>query len=180
MDSVADRYAIALLSLAREENIIPSLIEEVEQVIAIFNKNPDLLRILKDYGLTKEEKKETIDLCFKGRINVYILNTFYILIDNKRGAFTKEVMEEFVRLAYKDLNIKKGIVYSTIKLTKKEMTKMEERTSELLKAKVILENKIDSSLMGGFKIQVEDLIIDQSIKKRLENLKSTLLKKEEE
>lgn len=178
MDSVADRYAVALLSVSREENKIQEYIDEVEQIISVFEKNSDLGRILKDYGLTKDEKKDVLDLCFKNKINQYILNTLYVVIDNKRGAICQEVLEEFVRLAYKDLNIKKGIVYSTIKLTKKEIEQIENKVSKIINAKVILVNKLDANIVGGFKIQVEDFIIDQTIQKRLDDLKTSLLKKE--
>lgn len=176
MDSVASRYAIALLSLAREENLVKEYISECEQVIAILEGNSELVRILKDYGLTINEKKETIDLCFKGQVHDYVLNFFYIIIDNKRGSIFKDILKEFVRIAYKDLNIKKGTIYSTIKLNKQEIKSIEKRTSEIINATVILDNKIDKKLLGGFKIQVEDMIIDESVKKRLEDLKTQLLK----
>ena len=39
MDSIASRYAIALLSIAREENKIKDYIDEVSQIIDIFDKN---------------------------------------------------------------------------------------------------------------------------------------------
>ena len=54
---------------------------------------------------------------------------------------------------------------------------MEAKTSQLLNANVILQNKIDKNLVGGFKIQVDDFIIDQSIKRKLSDLKTTLLKR---
>lgn len=176
MDSVASRYAIALLSLAREENLVKDYISECEQVVAILDENSELVRILKDYGLTINEKKETIDLCFKGKVHDYVLNFFYIIIDNKRGSIFKDILKEFVRIAYKDLNIKKGTIYSTIKLTEQEIKDIEMRTSEIIKATVVLDNKIDKKLLGGFKIQVEDMVIDESVKKRLEDLKTKLLK----
>lgn len=178
MDSVANRYAIALLYVAREENKIRKYINEVESIIQILDDNEELGRILKDYGLTIDEKKETIDLCFKGKINEYILNLFYVIIDNKRGAIFKQILEEFVRIGYKDLNIKNGTVYSTIKLTDEEIKSIEKRASSILNSTVILKNKIDDKLLGGFKIQVDDFVIDESIQKRLSDLKISLLKKE--
>ncbi|MCH5179693.1 MAG: F0F1 ATP synthase subunit delta [Erysipelotrichales bacterium] len=176
MDSVASRYAIALLSLAREENCVKEYIHECEQVVDILDQNSDLEKILRDYGLTLNEKKETLDLCFKGKVSEYVLNFFYITIDNKRGNLFKSILLEFVRIGYKELNIKKGTIYSTIKLTEKEIKSIEKRTSEILHSTVILDNKLDEKLIGGFRIQVEDMIIDESIKKRLEDLKANLLK----
>ena len=64
MDSVASRYAIALLSIAKEENKVNEYVLEVENLVEIFESNKDLVLLLKDHGLSKDEKKETISLCF--------------------------------------------------------------------------------------------------------------------
>lgn len=177
MDTVANRYAVALLSIAREEGKVQEYINEVEQILDVLEQNEGFLRILKDYGLTNEEKKETIDVCFKGKIREYILNTFYVVVDNNRGAIMEDVLSEFIKLSYKELNIKKGYVYTTISLTPEEIKQMEVKTSKMLNATVVLQNKIDKDLVGGFKIQVDDFIIDQSLKHKLADLKDTLLKK---
>ena len=47
METVANRYAIALLSVAREENKIKEYIEEVEQIASLLNKNKEILKKVK-------------------------------------------------------------------------------------------------------------------------------------
>ena len=180
MDSVASRYAIALLSIAKEENKVSEYISEIEQLVSIFEVNPDLLLLLKDHGLSVDEKKETLSLCFENKVNEYVLNLFYVMIDNKRGKYIKDVCNEFVRIGLNELNIKKGIVYSTIKLTKKQLSGFEEKISKMLSCNVMLVNQIDPSLVGGFKVQVEDYILDDSMKHRLEKLKENITLKKGE
>lgn len=180
MDSVASRYAIALLSVAKEENKVKEYVLEVEQLLEIFSLNPDLMLLLKDYGLSADEKKETLSICFKGKIEEFILNLFYIMIDNNRGKYIIDVCKEFVRIGNNELNIKKGVVYTTIKLTEKQLTKIEEKISKMLSYNVTLKNIIDSSIIGGFKIQVEDYILDDSFKNRMEKLKENITLKKGE
>lgn len=180
MDSVASRYAIALLSIAKEENKIKEYVLEVENLVEIFEKNKDLVLLLKDHGLSKDEKKETISLCFEGKINEFILNLLYVLVDNKRGGYILDVCNEFVRIGLNELNIKRGIVYSTIKLTKTQLKGMKSKISKMLNANVTLRNVIDENLLGGFKVQVEDYILDDSMKNRLEKLKETITLKKGE
>ena len=180
MDSVASRYAIALLSIAKEEFKVKEYVEEVEQLAAIFEENSDLVRLMKDFGLSKEDKKETLSLCFGNKVSEYILNLFYVLIDNKRGGYILDVCNEFVRRGLNELNIKRGIVYSTIKLTSNQLKGMENKISKMLNANVTLRNIIDENLLGGFKIQVEDYILDDSMKTRLSKLKETIILKKGE
>ena len=57
---------------------------------------------------------------------------------------------------------------------------MEKKVSKIINANVTLTNKLDQSIIGGFKIQVEDYILDDSIKNQLYKLiESIILKKGE-
>ena len=47
-------------------------------------------------------------------------------------------------------------------------------------ANVTLTNKLDQSIIGGFKIQVEDYILDDSIKNQLYKLKESIILKKGE
>ena len=85
-----------------------------------------------------------------------------------------------MRIGLNELNIKRGIVYSTIKLTKTQLKGMESKISKMLNANVTLRNVIDENLLGGFKVQVEDYILDDSMKNRLEKLKETITLKKGE
>ena len=177
MDSVANRYAIALLSIARDENKIKEYVDEVEELISLFKENPQINILLKNYGLTRDEKKEILTNCFQNRITNSILNLFYVMIDNKRGGYLLQVCNEFVRIGMNELHVKKGIVYTTIHLSKEQLISMEKKVSKILNSNVILTNVIDLSLLGGFKIQIEDYILDDSMKSRLEKLKETIILK---
>lgn len=180
MDSVASRYAIALLSVAREENDIKGYVNEVEEIAKLLKANKELLILLKNYGLSLDEKKQVLKKCFDSRIKEYILNLFYVLIDNKRGGYILDVCNEFVRIGLNELNIKRGIVYTTIKLTSTQLTAIEKKVSKLLNANVTLTNIIDNSILGGLKVQVEDYILDDSIKNHLLKLKETITLKKGE
>lgn len=179
MDSVANRYAVALLSIASDENSIKEYIDEIEQILEILKNNDGFVALLKSYGLTASEKKDAITNCFKDKIKTNILNLFYVMIDNKRGGHILDVCKEFIRIARNKLHIKKGVVYTTIKLDEAQLLAMSQKVSKILNANVSLTNEIDTSLLGGFKIQVEDYIIDDSLKNRLEKLKDTIAKKGE-
>ena len=175
MDSVESRYAIAILSIAREENKILEYIKECENLKDIFAFNPELEKILKSYALSKDEKKETLKLCFENKIDIYLLNALNVIIDNSRGNLILAILNEFIRIAYKELKIRKGVIYTTIPLTKDKLKQVEDRVSKLLSDKVYLENVIDKNIIGGFKIQIDDYLIDETIKTKLNDLKETLI-----
>ena len=103
-----------------------------------------------------------------------------VVVDNNRCKYLLDILKEFDRISLNELNVKKGIIYTTIKLTKQQIEKLNEKVSKILKANVYLVNEIDTKLIGGFKIVVDDYIIDDSLKYRLMNLKDEIsLKKGE-
>ena len=57
---------------------------------------------------------------------------------------------------------------------------MEKKISTLLKSKVILQNQINKELIGGFKIEVEDWVLDYSIQEKMKKMKENLLKNRKE
>ena len=74
------------------------------------------------------------------------------------------------------MNVKYGIIYSTEKLSKEEITKFEKKLSKKLFTEVLLVNKIDKSLLAGIKIKVGDYIIENSIEGFLNTFKKYSIK----
>ena len=174
MESASTRYALALLVLAKEESILQEILDEVEQIKAILINNKDFLSLIKDYSLSKDEKKDAINVCFENKIHPYLLNLFYVLIDNNRINIVIDIYDEFIKLAMKELNITQGTIYTTINLTDQQIKAIETKLTKKLNTQVRLTNVIDPSIKGGLKIQVGDLIIDDSVEHRLNDLKDSI------
>lgn len=64
----------------------------------------------------------------------------------------------------------KVIVYSPIKLDKADMKKISEFISSKYSIDADLENKIDESTIAGIKIAYKDLLLDYSLKGKLNRL----------
>ncbi len=175
MNQMFNRYAIALFSLALESNKIDEYLFESKQLVQIFEDNPELIILLKDYGVSNDEKKQAIEAIFKNKVSTDIFHFMCVIIDNKRGKYIKEIFAEFIKVCLKRLNIKSGIIYSTQTLTNKQISDIENKVSNILKSTVKLINKIDSSLIGGFKVEVEGFLLDYSISNKIEKLKDELL-----
>lgn len=176
-DSLFIRYAVALLDVAIEENKVEEYLEEAFAIVNICQENQNLCDLLKDYGLSVEEKKDVIKTIFEKRINQHIFYFMYIILDNQRGKYFQQFFNEFIQQAQKYLHISYGICYTTQKMDEKTLHLLEEKVSKIYHGKVILNNQIDSSLIGGFKIVIDDFIIDESIQNKMNQLKSNLIQK---
>ena len=102
-----------------------------------------------------------------------------ILAESGRFTLLQLILKKLKELMQIDLKIKEGIVYSTTKLSDQKIKELEKKVTKDLAIKVSLENHIDKELIGGFKIVVDDYVVEDSVKSHLENLKQQLLNKTE-
>lgn len=97
-------------------------------------------------------------------------------LENILDAF-KLVNETYEKLSKESADGKiKGVVYSVRELDTKEMKAITAFAEKKLNQDVVLENKIDPSLISGFKIVCDNQVIDASLKNRVDEMKADLLK----
>ena len=69
----------------------------------------------------------------------------------------------------------KILITSVFKLSADQVDKIKKSINKILKVDLPVENKIDSKLMGGFTIKVNDWFLDSSIKHEIDLIKRSLL-----
>ena len=174
MDSLALRYARALLSIAIDEKKVLEYKKAMNELEDYFSNNLEVDEYLKSYFVSDQEKYDVIDKISHHFALVNLSNFIKLLVKKHRFDNFRYIDKEFNKLANEDLNIHSGIIYSTFPLSKKEINSIEEAISLKEKRKIELTNKIDEKLIGGVKVCIADKVYDGSIKNKLENLKSQL------
>ena len=177
MDSIQNRYALALFSLAKEENLVEDYQEKIKVVRQIIEKNPDYVRILSSYFLSFEEKHALLDQAFSSLDSPHIISFLKVIVDHHRSKELLSICKEFHSLCNAYLGIEEGIVYSVIPLNEEQMQKITEKISTRMNCKVDLKNVLDAMLLGGIKVVVHDHIFDGSLLFKVDELKKQLLGK---
>lgn len=177
MEAVALRYANSLFEIAQEENAIKRYEADLNLVKQVLCQDADILSFFMHFNVSKEAKKETLDRAFKESVSPYVLNFIKLLVDKNRADSLVEIIDAFHILTNEYLGIKEGTVYSSLPLTKEEITEIEKAVSKKMNAKIILKNLVDESLIGGVKVMVGNHVIDGSIKNKMDLLKQELLRK---
>ena len=178
MNEIASRYAIALFSLAQEENKISERQLEVKQINQIFLENREFIDVLTSAFLTHDDKFKVLENVLVG-VDEDIVSLLKVVVKNNRSSYILDIFEAFNTLCNDHRGILEGIVYSTEKLDSKVIERISAKISKKENRTVELKNKIDPSLIGGVKVVVHDRIYDGSIKNQISQMKESLLKKEE-
>lgn len=174
MDSIYNRYALSLFSIAKEENQVEKYKNTIKMIKQVMLENKDLVHLLSSYFILQEEKEMVLDNIFP-QVDEYILNFIKIIVKNKRMMEIIGIFNEFNKMCNDYLKIKEGTIYSTEELSSSEIERIEQKLSKVISTKVELINKIDEKLIGGIKVVIEDQVFDGSIKNKLETLKSALI-----
>ena len=175
MKEIASRYAQALFSLKRESNKLDETQKEMKELRKVFDENPDFIMVLDSSYLSIEEKEKIIDKTLVG-VDKEIVNFVKIIVNNHRARYLLDIFDGFNSLVNEYRGVLEGLVYSTVKLTEEQLTKLNNTISEVEKRPTELRNIIDPTLIGGVKVVINDHIYDGSIKHHIEDLRISLLK----
>lgn len=163
-------YGTALLEAARDAGKEKEILDEGFEILKIIRKEPEFKKFIEYPGIASEDKKDVVNKAFSGSICRELLNFLYILIDKRRTASLEGIMKEYRNLYEREEGVSYGTVYSVEQLSNKQLKKIEEQTSKLLREKVKLRNKLDPKLMAGVKVMIEGKIIDASYQRKLEDM----------
>lgn len=170
-------YALALFSLAKEEKKLKKVKEESLELVSALVENKDYLDLLSSKRLDFESKETMIVKAFKGT-DKNILNFLLLTASKGISKIVIPTLEKLIRLINEELKIKEGIVYTTVKLTPAQIKNIEDKVAKQLGFKPTLINKLDAELVSGFKVVVDDEVIEDSVASRLEQIKYELLREE--
>jgi F-type H+-transporting ATPase subunit delta len=101
-------------------------------------------------------------------------NFLKLLIQNKRWVLLGSIAQLFKQLQFAKegkLNVQ---VISAVKLTQTEIKTIKQQLTQRLNKKLIIENTVDPSLLGGVMIRIDDLVIDHSVRNNLTKLRASL------
>ena len=172
---ISQRYALALYELSKEKNQTEELVSNMIIFMKIFNSNKNLKNFVKNPTHSVENQKIVFDkISNLMNFNKLVKNFFSILITKKRIFFLDQIIEEFLKL----ISIKRGEISGSLispkKINEKTISDIEREISANIKRSIKLKSKIDESLIGGIVIQIGSLMIDTSIKNKLQKYKKLM------
>jgi len=172
--TVANRYAQALYELAQQHGEVAVVEEDLRVVREVFKHNPEFTLLLQSPKLTKTQKNQLIQQTFSGA-SVYVVNALSILIDRRRETEVVPMADSFIELALNMRGTAIAHVYSATKLTEKDQEALSQKfAAQVGKQSLIINNIVDSSLLGGLRVRIGNRIFDGTIRSKLQRLEREL------
>jgi len=110
-------------------------------------------------------------------LHLYLQKVVQFLARRRLLLKSKEILESLSKI----INQKEGRIIAQIFSVEKLEHKTKTNLTHLLKKRykaqeIILEEKLNEKLLGGFRIEVGDEVIDLSVRNRIEKLKAYLIR----
>lgn len=174
---VEDVYGNALFELAVETGRVDEFYEEANSLIEILSSNPELTAMCTHPQIVKEEKLNTLDNCFKGRIADETLGLMRMVVEKNHFANMEDIFRYFADRvkAYKNIGV--AYVSTPAELSAAQKKAVEDRllsTTDYVSFEKHYD--VEPELIGGMVIRIGDRVVDSSIRTKLERLSGELSK----
>ena len=172
---LARRYAKALFSLGKEKESLESYNEALSAIAALYEESPEVGDALTNPLYPLEARQKVMAKIAEGVKADPILTAFLsLIVEKQRAGALPDIAHEMQVMVDKDKNISHGEVISAIELDSSLQEKLQATLEKITGNKVMLETKVDPSIIGGIIAKVGDLVFDGSIKTQLNGLKESI------
>ena len=171
MSYVAFQYAEALYALALEEKQVDEVLNSF--VAFIDAQDETISKFLSHPKVSKKNKKEVISNAIQ---NSLFKNFVFVLIDNSRIEYLNDCLSEFKVIHDNQNKVMNAVVFSKEKLPISDLNKLKNNLGMKHNRKVIMKNIVDSTIIGGLRIEYDGQVLDETINNHLQTLKNNLTK----
>ncbi|MFA5319870.1 MAG: ATP synthase F1 subunit delta [Candidatus Omnitrophota bacterium] len=170
----AKRYAEAFLGTCGGHEAKENAVDEIRRVKEILEAHPELRAFLANADIDCAEKCGVLHKVFGPLISTSTLQFLMFLVENDRGREIPGVADCCLSI-YGHTEKSEGILKTSIPLDAGAVARITAHLRRKLGRDIELKVEVDGSLGGGIQVFVDNVVIDGSIKRRLEELKDKLL-----
>jgi F-type H+-transporting ATPase subunit delta len=169
------RYAKVLFNMARETNWLEDIHRDLFDLRDLMRKSPLLSAFLPNYMVPAERRLEALRSIFEGKLNDLTYRFLMVLEEQKRLRQIAPITDFFKELYDQEQGVLKAEVVSARPLTDHQFAALRRKLESRFKKRVAMEPKVNPTLLGGFTVQVGDVIFDSSVRCQLEILQQKLI-----
>lgn len=173
--SVARRYARALMSIGVEDGQFEKYAAELGRIQQAYDVSPELRDLWLNPANDRDRRLAAIDgLAGPLELSPSVANTLRLLVERQRLADLPSIVRAYNELVDAKVGRVQATVTSAVTLPVETTAEISGALAAMTKKQIVLETKVDPSLIGGIVTRVGGTVLDGSLKTQLEELRGTL------
>jgi F-type H+-transporting ATPase subunit delta len=173
MPEAARVYAEALFEAGKDRGKLDSLQSQLAQFVDVVDHNRDLQVFLFSPYLSSADKREGLGRAIDGA-EPELINFLELLVEKQRMPEIFRIRKELDELWKKENRRLDVTVVSAVELDQAVVEKIGQEVERQTGEAVELSSRVDDGILGGIVLQVGNMVLDASIRSRLEKLRKTV------
>jgi ATP synthase F1 delta subunit len=173
MADAARVYAEALFEVGRDKGKLDALQQQLGEFADAVDRNRELQVFFFSPYLSSAEKQEGIERAISGA-EPELINFLELLIDKHRMPEIFRIRRQLDELWKRENRRIDVTVTSAVELDPAVVDKIGQEVERQTGEEVELASKVDDQILGGIVLQVGNMVLDASIRSRLEKLRKSV------
>ncbi len=169
----AKEYGKAIFLLAEEEGTTEAVMSDLTLVCDVMRKNPKYETLLDTPALSVQVRLGLIEEAFAS-LDENAKNLLKLLTEKHEMHKIKEIVKTACALYDEARGILRVTAVTAVSMTKKQRTALSAKLQEQTGKTIMMENIVDSSILGGVVLRYAGVQLDGSVKTRLDTLQKSL------
>ena len=172
--TVARVYAEALLRAAERGGAIDEVSEGLGRVVRAIDESDPFRRFLAGPQIAGDDKRTVVRSAFENRVHPLVMRFLEVLIERRRESLVGEVHRAWRALLDARANRRSATVTTAVPADPGIVDAIRRALGQATGQEIALEERVDPSLLGGVVVRTGDLIMDASLRSRLDALRGRL------
>ncbi|MFD0714903.1 F0F1 ATP synthase subunit delta [Paenibacillus sp. GCM10027626] len=172
--AVAKRYAQALFEIAREQNVIAEVEQQLQLVVNVLDGDAEIRKFFGLPNISVAKKIALLQSVLAEKVSAVVMHTVEILIARGRQKEIGSVYAAYTKVAGEALGRSQATVYTAKLLSPEELAKVETTFGAIAGKAIQAQQVVQPSLLGGVQVRIGDRLYDGSLSGKLARLEQSL------
>lgn len=175
MEEIARVYAEALFEVAKEKGKLDEIHDQLDEVADAIAENRDLQVFLFSPYFSSAEKRDGIGRAITGG-EPELKNFLELLAEKHRMPAIFRIRRRFDEMWAKEKRRLEVTLTSAVELPSNVVKDLGQEIEEQTGQSIELEANVDENILGGLVLQVGNMVLDASVRNKLERLRKEVAK----
>ena len=173
-DARIQGYARALFEIARAEGTLDEVEDELFRFARSYESSEELRNALTDDLVPPEKRQAIVEDLLGGKATSTTTQLVSMVVGSGRGRDLPAIVDQLVQRAAGSKDLDVAEVRTAIALTDDQQARLKAALENATGKSISLKTVVDASVLGGIVATIGDTVIDDTVRTRIDQLKSRL------
>lgn len=167
-------YAEAVYALAAEAGQQKTYLEGLRTAQKLIFDEPEYVDLLASPAISQQERASLLEQAMGDILPEQVLSFLQILCAHDQIRILPDCIEEYERLYQITVSVSTAYVTSAVVLSDEEKALLQKKLEKISGHTVIMDCRVDKTLLGGMTVQMDGKVMDGSLRHRLHEVKEVM------